>query len=59
MIYRSPDVKPVKVEAAEGDKMSEKTIEREVKGQGEFDLPSSVYISHGVKHLRSLNSLRN
>jgi hypothetical protein len=51
VIYRTPDVKPVYVEVAEGDPVAGKAVEQRLKGQGEFELPSAVYLAHGVKNL--------
>jgi len=51
VMYRKPDIKPVAQEAMEGEKTSDKAIERGVKGQGEYELPSSVYTTVGLKNL--------
>jgi len=52
VIYRTPDIKPVAEEIAEGEKPSSvKVMERGAKGQGEYELPSAVYVVHGVKTL--------
>jgi hypothetical protein len=51
VIYRTPDVKPVMKEAIEGDLLAKQILERGQRGQGEYELPSAVYISHGVKNL--------
>ena len=50
-IYRTPDIKPLEEENAEGEKMTMKVQERGQKGQGEFELPSAVYITYGPKNL--------
>ena len=51
VMYRKPNIKPVAQEAVEGEKTSDKAIERGVKGQGEYELPSSVYTTVGLKNL--------
>jgi len=51
VIYRTPDIKPLEEENAEGQKMTMKVPERGQKGQGEFELPSAVYITFGLKNL--------
>ena len=57
VIYRNPDIKPVMKEAFEGDLLAVQVLERGQKGQGEYELPSAVYISHGVKNLGLLHEL--
>jgi hypothetical protein len=52
VVYRAPDVKPVGEEGKEG-RDAIKLAERGAKGQGEYELPSAVYISRGVKNLSS------
>lgn len=51
VIYRTPDIKPVMKEAIEGDLLAVQVLERGRKGQGEYELPSAVYISQGLKNL--------
>lgn len=51
VIYRTPDIKPLEEENAEGEKMTMKVQERGQKGQGEFELPSAVYVASGLKNL--------
>ena len=51
VIYRTPDIKPLEQENAEGERMATKIQERGQKGQGEFELPSAVYVSKGLKNL--------
>ena len=58
VIYRTPDVKPVMKEAIEGNLLAVQVLERGQKGQGEYELPSAVYISHGVKNLGIHSLLR-
>lgn len=45
-------------EAIEGDLLAIQVLERGQKGQGEYELPSAVYISHGVKNLGIHSLLR-
>jgi len=52
VVYRTPDIKPVAEEVAEGEKAAAiRVLERGAKGQGEYELPSAVYVSRGVKNL--------
>jgi len=51
VIYRTPDIKPLEEENAEGERMTMKIQERGQKGQGELELPSAVYVSFGLKNL--------
>jgi hypothetical protein len=51
VIYRTPDIKPLEEENAEGERMTLKIQERGQKGQGELELPSAVYITYGLKNL--------
>jgi hypothetical protein len=54
VIYRAPDVKDVQQEIEEGDRLIEtvRQQDRETKGQGEYELLSTVYISHcNIKNL--------
>jgi len=48
VIYRTPDIKTISEESLEGNIPFR---EREAKGQGEFELPSAVYVKAGVKNL--------
>ena len=58
VIYRAPDIKPVMKEAIEGDLLAVQVLERGQKGQGEYELPSAVYLSHGIKNLGIYSLLR-
>jgi len=55
VVYRNPDIKPFAREVAEDEKMAGKARDRGQKGHGEYELPSAVYISHGVTNLRMSN----
>ena len=56
MIYRTPEIRPVDEEAVEDEKLfPSRLLEREPKGQGEYELPSAVYLSYGVKSLGIAN----
>lgn len=59
VIYRTPDIRPLEQENAEGEKMATKMQDRGQKGQGEYELPSAVYVSVGLKNLRTHPSLLN
>lgn len=50
MIYRTPDIKPLCMET-ELERVSPQLKDRGEKGQGEFELPSAVYVSRGLKNL--------
>ena len=56
VIYRNPDIKPVAQEVEELERMSIKVSQQGQKGQGEFELPTAVYIAHGVKNLGSIST---
>jgi hypothetical protein len=56
VIYRPPDIKSLSKEGKEGEDLTAKakqqsTQDREAKGQGEFELPSAVYVAWSVKSL--------
>lgn len=51
VIYRTPDIRPLEQDNAEGEKMVTKMQERGQKGQGEYELPSAVYVFRGLKNL--------
>lgn len=57
LVYRNPDIKPFAREVAEDEKMEKKVVDRGRKGQGEYELPSAVYISSGVTNLRTFSRL--
>lgn len=57
VIYRTPEITPVGEEAVEDEKLlPSKLLERGPKGQGEYELPSAVYLSYGVKSLGIANN---
>jgi hypothetical protein len=51
VIYRTPDIKPVAEESHQPIAKTIGILERGLKGQGEFELPSAVYVSYNVKSL--------
>ena len=51
VIYRPPDVKSLETDSEEGDWREN---EGRTKGQGEYELPSAVHVTHGVKTLRTV-----
>ena len=57
VIYRTPDIRPLEQENEEGEKMATKMQDRGQKGQGEYELPSAVYVSVGLKNLCTSLSL--
>jgi hypothetical protein len=57
VVYRTPDVKPVAQENAEGERIIAKLRDIGQKGQGEYELPSAVYVVRGLKNLGNLASL--
>ena len=59
VIYRTPDIKPLEEENAEGERIAAKMQERGQKGQGEYELPSAVYVSVGLKNLCISPNLAN
>ena len=42
-------MKPISKETAENEQVS--SIDRGIKGQGEIELPSAVYVARGLNHL--------
>jgi hypothetical protein len=55
VVYRNPDIKPFAQGVAEDEKMERKVVDRGRKGQGEYELPSTVYIAFGVTNLCTSN----
>ena len=53
VIYQTPQIVPVWKESVEGASIAAEGKERGVKGQGEYELPSAVYISRRTKNLGS------
>jgi hypothetical protein len=51
VIYRTPEIVPIAEEKQDEEDGTKKTLPREHKGQGEFELPSAVYIERGLTQL--------
>ena len=56
VIYRFPTIKSVFQEAEEGEQSMVKLRDRGAKGQGEYELPSAVYVEPGVNNLGRIAS---
>lgn len=51
VVYRTPDVKPLADQDTEGAITAANLREQGQKGQGEYELPSAVYVAKGLKNL--------
>jgi hypothetical protein len=54
VVYRTPDVKPLAEQNSEGSIVAAHLRQQGQRGQGEYDLPSTVYVAKGLKNLGNL-----
>lgn len=54
VVYRTPDVKPLAEQDIEGSTTAANLREQGLKGQGEYELPSAVYVAWGLKNLGNI-----